>query len=341
MEYYQAYNGKEKVYETIYGDDVKSYSHLVWYINAIRETNPCSMIDFEYDPAKKQFQRIFILGCLTAATGINGDKGFFPLAMALVGSENNDNLEWFLRNLTQVNNFPITSSDPRYTLMLDHFQEATYALSPENHAKAIHKIKDLNCDWVADYIETILPESYVNAFFKGFRYGRTTSTLGDSFNSWILVHKKIPASALLDQISRKVMVMMANRRDDGANMMTPLTAKWRVYGFPCARALAAIRKIKREAIDFISPYFTSDYFRTTYLHAIHPIPNYNRHVDIDEDKTINPPIVKKQPGRPQGKRILSKGEKKVKRKFHCSNSKEPGHNRRQVLRILRSTHPLA
>ncbi|KAI3837687.1 hypothetical protein MKW98_027046, partial [Papaver atlanticum] len=28
MEYYQAYNGRKKVYETIYGDDVKSYSHL-------------------------------------------------------------------------------------------------------------------------------------------------------------------------------------------------------------------------------------------------------------------------------------------------------------------------
>ncbi|KAI3932263.1 hypothetical protein MKW98_024983, partial [Papaver atlanticum] len=118
--------------------------------------------------------------------------------MALVGSENNDNWEWFLRNLTQVvgdgrpitfhsdrhegllrgvplvytdsfhsfcyyhlkNNLPITGSDPRYTLVLDHFQEATYALSPENHAKDIQKIRDLNCDWVADYIETIPPESY-------------------------------------------------------------------------------------------------------------------------------------------------------------------------------------
>ncbi|RZC56846.1 hypothetical protein C5167_015700, partial [Papaver somniferum] len=60
MEYYQAYNGREKVYKTIYGDDVKSYSHLVWYIDAIKETNPGSMIKFEFDPAKKQFQRIFI-----------------------------------------------------------------------------------------------------------------------------------------------------------------------------------------------------------------------------------------------------------------------------------------
>ncbi|KAI3846123.1 hypothetical protein MKW98_015492, partial [Papaver atlanticum] len=153
------------------------------------------------------------------------------------GSQNNDNWEWFLRNLTQVvgvgrpitfhsdrhegllrgvplvypdsfysfcyyylkNNLPITGSDPRYTLVLDHFQEATYALSLENHAKAIQKITDFNCDWVADYIDTIPPESYANAYFKGCRYGRTFSNIGESFNSWILVHKKMPASALFDQ----------------------------------------------------------------------------------------------------------------------------------------------
>ncbi|XP_026399026.1 uncharacterized protein LOC113294865 [Papaver somniferum] len=124
MEYYQAYNSREKVYDTIYGDDVKSYSHLVWYIDAIRETNPGSVIKFESE--NKQFQRIFISfaacikgyrfcrpmvyldttfltgtfkGCLMAATGINGGKGFSPLAFALVDSETIDNWEWFLRNL--------------------------------------------------------------------------------------------------------------------------------------------------------------------------------------------------------------------------------------------------
>ncbi|RZC52060.1 hypothetical protein C5167_020492 [Papaver somniferum] len=361
-----------------------------------RETNPGSVIKFEFDHVKKQFQRIFIVfdacikgyrfcrpmvyldatfltgrfrGCLMTATGINGGK--------VVGDGRpstflSDRHEGLLHGVPPVypdsfhslcyyhlkTNLPINGLDPRYTLVLYLFQEATYALSPENHAKAIQKIRDLNCDWVADYIETIPPESYENAYFKCCRYGRTSSTLAEVLNKWILIHKKIPASALLDQIRRKIMVMMADRHEIGANMMTPLTPeyeeklealqdeglvwevlvasptvfevfsesthmvdlehqtcacqRWRIYGFPCAHALAAIRKIKREAIDFISPYFTSDYFRKIYLHCIQSIPNYNRHVDIDENNTINPLIVKKQPGRPPGKRIIRKHETRSK-----------------------------
>ncbi|XP_026455497.1 uncharacterized protein LOC113356521 [Papaver somniferum] len=263
-------------------------------------------------------------------------------------------------------NLPINGSDPRYTLVLDLFQEATYALTPENHYKAIQKIRYLDCDWVANYIATIPPEAYANAFFQGCRYGRTYIQIAESYNSWIKVHKKMPAFSLLDQIHKfsfsfyfqvrmKVMRIMAKCRAIGDAVMTPSTpeydkrleslqdeglAWWRVYGFPCSHALAAIRKIKREAIDFISPFFTSDYYRKTYLHVIHPIPNYNRHVDIDKDNTINPSsVIKRQPGRPQGKRIISKGEKKAKRKVHCGNCKEAGHNRASCKNPLKYTPP--
>ncbi|XP_026382813.1 uncharacterized protein LOC113278099 [Papaver somniferum] len=146
MKYYQAYNGREKMYEDIFGDDAISYSHLVWYVDAIRSTNPGSCIDFqvqrdetesnkdiltdlEVEAPSNKFVRLFIAfeacisgyrylrpmiyvdatfltgrfrGCLMAATGINAENGFFPLAMALVPAEDNDNWEWFMRNLSNV-----------------------------------------------------------------------------------------------------------------------------------------------------------------------------------------------------------------------------------------------
>ncbi|XP_026450692.1 uncharacterized protein LOC113350788 [Papaver somniferum] len=192
-------------------------------------------------------------------------------------------------------------------------------------------------------------------------------TLAEALNNWVLVLKKMLASDLLDQIRRKIMVMSREIGASMMTPLTPKSEEklealeyeglawevlvasptvfevfsercvnssytrhmdmWCVYSFPYDHALAAIRKIKCEAVDFISPYFTSNYFRKTYLHVIQPIPNYNRPIEIKEDNIINPPIVKKQPGRPPGKWILSKGEKKVNRKVHCSNCKEVGHNR--------------
>ncbi|KAI3946714.1 hypothetical protein MKW98_003277 [Papaver atlanticum] len=71
--------------------------------------------------------------------------------------------------------------------------------------------------------------------------------------------------------------------------------RWHIYGFPRAHALIAIRRSKRQAIDFISPYFTSDYFKKTYMYVIQLVPNYNWPNDIDEDNTINPSIIRKQP----------------------------------------------
>ncbi|XP_026378763.1 uncharacterized protein LOC113273224 [Papaver somniferum] len=223
-------------------------SVILALIDAIKETNSGSVIKFEFDLAKKQFQRIFIAfdacikgyrffrsmvyldatfltgrfrGCLMAATGINGGKDRHEGLLQVVPLVYPDLFHSFCYYHLKTN-LPINGSDPRYTLVLDLFQEATYALSPENHDKAIHKIRDLNCDWVADYIETIPPESYANAYFKGCRYGRTSST-AEALNNWVLVHKKMPTSALLDQIRRKIMVMMADRREIGANMMTPLS----------------------------------------------------------------------------------------------------------------------
>ncbi|RZC88809.1 hypothetical protein C5167_031183 [Papaver somniferum] len=86
-------------------------------------------------------------------------------------------------------------------------------------------------DWVTDYIDDIPPESYVNAYFKGCRYGRTTSTLAESFNSGIMIHKKMHVSALLD-----------HRKDSqsGPRALDLHLSKVACIRVPCAHALASI-----------------------------------------------------------------------------------------------------
>ncbi|XP_026403112.1 uncharacterized protein LOC113298554 [Papaver somniferum] len=142
IKYHHAYKGKEASKAEIYGDDVKSYTDLIWYVEAIKATNPASYIKFEYDKETKRFQRLFICfaacmegyrfirpmlycdatflngrfkGTMMAATGVNGNQGFFPFAYALVPGEDIEGWEWFMENLQHcVDSRPITFITDRH-----------------------------------------------------------------------------------------------------------------------------------------------------------------------------------------------------------------------------------
>ncbi|KAI3957708.1 hypothetical protein MKW98_006036, partial [Papaver atlanticum] len=52
---------------------------------------------------------------------------------------------------------------------------------------------NLGRPWVADYCRNIPREKWSSAFFKGYRYGQTSSSVTESFNNWINREKKLPA----------------------------------------------------------------------------------------------------------------------------------------------------
>ncbi|KAI3944679.1 hypothetical protein MKW98_021137, partial [Papaver atlanticum] len=47
LSYQQAYHGIKLVHKEMYGDDVKAYSDLVWYVRKVEETNKDSVVDFQ------------------------------------------------------------------------------------------------------------------------------------------------------------------------------------------------------------------------------------------------------------------------------------------------------
>lgn len=102
IKYHHAHRGREAVYEESFGDAEKSYTELVWYIEKLKETNPLSYVDFQYDEQSRRFERLFICfgackegyryvramiyldatfltgtyrGSLMAATCVNGNTG--------------------------------------------------------------------------------------------------------------------------------------------------------------------------------------------------------------------------------------------------------------------------
>lgn len=97
-------------------------------------------------------------------------------------------------------NLPIAKSDEKYKEVTDAFRKATYALSPATYEEGLQEMVNLGRPWVADYCRNIPKEKWSNAFFKGCSYGYTSSSVAESFNSWINKEKKLPACAFVDSI---------------------------------------------------------------------------------------------------------------------------------------------
>ena len=130
--YSRVFRGKEKAYTDMYGNWGDSFVKIDDFKEDLRNRNAGSVIeiDFATNGEKKQFQRIFIslaacfkgflVGCrpyigldachlkgkfngvLVAATSIDDNNGMFPVAYAVLESENTNSWTWFLESLKKL-----------------------------------------------------------------------------------------------------------------------------------------------------------------------------------------------------------------------------------------------
>ncbi|XP_026452058.1 uncharacterized protein LOC113352457 [Papaver somniferum] len=361
IKYHHAYKGKEASQAKIYDDDVKSYTDLVWYVEATKATNPGSYIKFEYNKETKRFDRLLICfvacilpmlycdatfltgrfeGTMMAATGVNGNQ---------VPSEDIEGWEWFMENLQHyVDSRPITFITDRH----EGLKKTAYCYNISKYEYALNEMCIIGYGWVAKYIRNIDPKHWENAFFVGCRYGTHSSSIAESFNNWIHRNMDFPSAALVDELKIKIMRMSSEMRELGRTyldsfnpifkallkshidigrpwnvtesgndiyevhspssyvvdlmQMTCTFQRWKVFGFPCAHATAAITM---KGAKILKP-----------------------EVYEPEDKFLlgipSPP-----PGRPPKRRIRSAYEKE-RRPMKCSNCKKIGNHNKATCRLL-------
>ncbi|XP_026453356.1 uncharacterized protein LOC113354139 [Papaver somniferum] len=127
VSYDQAHAGKELCFKELYGEDIKSYTDLRWWCEAVKKHDPGSRADlvveggefkslflafdacisgFEYCRPVLFLDATFLTGkfrgCLMAATGKNVNNGIFPLAYGIVSAETVENWHWFLKKLESI-----------------------------------------------------------------------------------------------------------------------------------------------------------------------------------------------------------------------------------------------
>ncbi|XP_073121368.1 uncharacterized protein [Henckelia pumila] len=114
----------------IHGTDERCYDRLRWYCDAVKKTNPGSVVECETEPLTKKFRRLFICfhacalgfvsgcrpliflddthiknkykGCILVAVSKYVNDDLFTIAYAIVDAENYSNWDWFCYHLSRV-----------------------------------------------------------------------------------------------------------------------------------------------------------------------------------------------------------------------------------------------
>jgi len=131
VSYDQAFRAKQKATNDINGTPEEGYAKLPEYLENLCTANPGSFISFETtgEGAETRFKRLFISfaasatgftrckpllgldgthlrskygGILLAATALDARGRIFPYAIAVVNAENDENWDWFLRNVHNI-----------------------------------------------------------------------------------------------------------------------------------------------------------------------------------------------------------------------------------------------
>ncbi|XP_028066180.1 uncharacterized protein LOC114269109 [Camellia sinensis] len=230
VSYRQAWLGLEKAKCEIFGDYLMSFDQLRWYVDVAKSCNLGSYIKFKCNDDTKRFKRLFVSfhgsisgfdycrsllfldgtflkgrfrGNLLAATGKDGNQGFFPVCFVVAGSENQDN--WH-RNLGLVEVLPKVFPMTFHAYCLYHlkmnlmhhlrgmfhglkeklitlFGKCAYAPTDETFHQCLVELKTKGGSRVEKFLDDIPYDHWSNAYFRGQCFGEMWSNVAEYFNS--------------------------------------------------------------------------------------------------------------------------------------------------------------
>ncbi|XP_043705403.1 uncharacterized protein LOC122655261 [Telopea speciosissima] len=106
---------------------------------------------------------------------------------------------------------------------------------------------------------------------------------------------------------------------------------WNSIGLPCKHAVAAITFTKEKIEQYCDAFYSVKTYMDVYSGMIQPLPDLSELKPTDPTKLVQPPILKRRPGRPHTSRKKDGDEVNNLRSkpMICSNCKQSGHNKRK------------
>ncbi|GMP57126.1 hypothetical protein CsSME_00021343 [Camellia sinensis var. sinensis] len=178
----------------------------------------------------------------------------------------------------------------RFGLMAK-LRECVYALTEASFQQHWTKLKETGRSGINNFLEDMPPKHWVNAYFKGKRYGEMTSNAAELFNKWILDACNYPITRLVDTLRNQIMTMRAERK--------VLATNWN--GLLYLNMESHVREAYSNGCTWIvsQPNENIYEYKAAYSGYIQPIPTVDKPSFSEDNFIIYPPK----------NRIPSRGEK--------------------------------
>ncbi|XP_055960222.1 uncharacterized protein LOC130014995 [Mercurialis annua] len=287
LSYNRAWRSKVKALNQIRGTPRDSYSILPGYLHMLLQTNPGSVVDlhttdennFEYmfmalDASIKgwKYCRPIVVvdgtflksnygGTLITASTQDGNGKIFPLAFAIVDSENDDSWEYFFvklkeafggrsglcivsdRHLSISNGVKKVFPEASHAICMYHllsnikskfkhdpdtlrdcFYGAARSYTTKGFEYYMKELDAINAG-IKKYLTDIGFDKWARAYCKANRYTTMTSNIAESLNAAIKAARELPITTLLESLRRLMQEWTYSNRNIAISTFTKLTNK--------------------------------------------------------------------------------------------------------------------
>ncbi|CAL9248039.1 unnamed protein product [Arabidopsis halleri] len=370
--YSTCWRAREKALEEVFGTDDDSYKVLEDYLYVLKLANPGTVTEIKTEAEENGCQRFLYMflafgasiegfrhlrrvivvdgthltgkykGVLLTAGGQDANFQVFPLAFAVVNSENDESWTWFFEKLER-----IIADNSTMTIISDRNQSIYVAkkkVFPRDYHGAciVHLARNVNARFHNKGLANLVKNAGYAYIVKQFNEiyaqismkNRVVTPEVDKVLTKNLAKVRGSKVGNVSTWSYEIVGLFNGKHQVCLDRKQCTCKEYNKLKIPCGHAMLAATSVGQSYGSLVAHFYKTAAWRATYEGVINPELNLEDVVIPNGIKSgdIYPPRTRRPSGRPKQLRIKSIGEfpksKTVKVKINrCGRCKKTGHNR--------------